>query len=98
MTVYAFEDCASGEPLELDFPMAEVPRIGEEFLLDDGRRVRRTASLDWQRSPEKDCRHSAFSFQKGHPGAPHYDEKGYPAFTNKRQIEDFGKRYGYVYD
>lgn len=102
MTIYELEVILpperAGDVVEIDRPMSEAPSFGEEIELAGGIVAKRVVSASFHRSPEWDCRHAAHSLQKWHPGAPHYDEKGRPAFTSKREIREFKARFGYAYD
>lgn len=103
MTLYPFEDCETGETVELDFSMDDAPRIGA-VIEQEGRRYRRLVS-PFMREPEWDCAHVVHQLQSAKRDPvngyefPHYDKAtGKGAFKNRREIREFEARTGLSYD
>lgn len=98
--LYLFEDTATGEPVEVWYPMAEAPELGS-IVEHEGRRLKRRPSA-LQVVAEPDFRHVAYSLrQKGdtpehlQADVPHWTDEGpcsKPLFINKQEILEFNAK------
>ncbi len=102
--IYQFKDVETGEPVDVDMPMAKAVDIGA-IIRRKGRKLKRLA-------PNLTTPVIAGDFYTNYQctpgtsessGAKNYDEKGRPKFTSRREAREWAKRktgegYGTVFD
>tara|TARA_R110002020_G_scaffold134211_2_gene299336 strand:+ start:602 stop:922 length:321 start_codon:yes stop_codon:yes gene_type:complete len=93
MVLYQFEDAETGEGVEVDFPMQEVPAIGA-VVCYEGRRLRRLVS---QTSQPKVMQNRFINYQvrtgtEEASGAEAYDSKGRPMFSSRHRAAEWARQ------
>lgn len=83
--IYEFENVATGEVVEREYPMGTAPRVGEEV---EG--LRRILSRPQASFPDFRCHHVAYQLDVNkYPDIPHRSVDGYGAFHTTREINEF---------
>lgn len=92
--IYSFEDAETGEPVDVDLPMADAPQIGA-ILTVAGRRLRRLPERTTQANVKYDGVFRNYQVRRGSKeaqGADFYDKKGVPCFKSRASARDWVKK------
>ncbi len=94
MSFYTFEDVETGKETELEFRMAEAPRIGA-VVERVGRRFRRLPERYQQANVKYDDVFWNYQVSRGTAdaaGADFYNAKGVPGFKSRKSAREWANR------
>lgn len=95
--MYPFEDVATGEYVEIAYPIGKAPGIGKTAKRR-GRVLRRLMSRP-QVMVERDVRVVSHALPRWHPAAPDHDDYGRARFASRAEIREFCRADNrFVYD